>query len=137
MFPINFEKSRPARYLQCLAEGEPVGIVHTVDEILAMAGACFFALQSHGPLLRSLAAEMQGRSMDEAPHPEHKEADDELVLSDLKCAIEFVGVLSRLVQDGEYDEQFEETVRCLVHQDGETPVVTPVAGFILRDQETA
>lgn len=130
MFPITFEKKRAERFTQCLAEGNPIGAVRTVDEILALAGACFFFLFSHGPIFRRAAAEMQGQITETPKHPEHAEADDELVFNDIHAAIEFAGHLAMLIHDGEYDESYEQLIRCLVTETSEVEKqLVPLSGF--------
>ncbi len=129
MFPLNFRKSTAEKFLECLAEGKPLGVVHTIDEMIGLAGACFFAIQSHGPLLRKVAAEAQGLPPPADQAAEHKEADDEMIRTDTLAAIEFAGYLTMLVKDGEYDDRCEETVGCLVGGDEGHPQVMAVAGF--------
>lgn len=129
MFPLNFEKSRAERFLQCLATGEPIGKVHTIDEMVGLAGACFFALMSHGPIIRKMAAEMQGKELETPQTQEHAEADDEMIFSDLHAAIEFSGHLTMMVKDGLYDDRCEELVRCFVSQDGDQKQLHQFEGF--------
>jgi len=132
MFPLNFNKKRAEYYLKCLDEGktiEPEQANWTVNEMVGLAGACFFGLLSHGPLLRKAAADMQGKKLEPPVATEHQEADDELVFNDLHSAIEFVSYLTRLVRDREYDNNFEEFVRCCVTQEGQvTKNVVPIEG---------
>lgn len=134
MFPVNFTKERAKYYLRCLDEGTTIEAEQangwTVDEMVGLAGACFFGLLSHGPLLRKAAADMQGRKLEPSETTEHQEADDELVINDIHAAIEFVGHLTTLVQDNEYDNSFEEIVRCGVTQEGEVSrKVVPIQGY--------
>jgi hypothetical protein len=102
MGPLNFKKERAEHFLHCLATGEPIGKVHTTDEMAALGGACFFALTSRGPMLRKAAIEMRGGTFEEPTSREHKEADDEMVCNDVHAILEFAGHLTMLVQDGEY-----------------------------------
>ena len=129
MFPVNFSTQRSERITAWLANGEPIGVARTVDEMLALAGACFFAIMSHGPLLRKAAAETQGKTVAEPQPNEHVEADDEMVFSDLHAAIEFVGHLTMLVHDEEYDKAFEGIVRCFVTQNDGKKTVVQFQGF--------
>ena len=134
MFPLNFKKERADYYLKCLDEGTLIKPEReggwTVDEMVALAGACFFGLLSHGPLLRKAACEMTGKTMTPSESAEHREADQELINSDLHGAIEFAGTLTALVLDGQYDEQFGELVRCGVSQEGQVSGrLVPVEGF--------
>jgi len=133
MFPLNFNKKRAEYYLQCLGEGKPIEpeqTAWTVNEMVGLAGACFFGLLSHGPLLRKAAADMQGKKLEPSEATEHQEADDELVFNDLRGAIEFVGYLTMLVNDQEYDDNYEKLVRCGVTQEGQvTRKVGPIEGY--------
>ena len=87
---------------------------------------------SHGPIIRKAAAEMQGKELETQQTQEHAEADDKMIFSDLHAAIEFAGHLTTLVKDGQYDDHFEEAVRCFVSQDGDQKRVKPFQGF--KDQ---
>ena len=137
MFPLNFKKNRAEYYLNCLNAlgGESIAPEDakgwTVNDMIGLAGACFFCLSSHGPLLKRAMAEMQGKTLSpEELHPEHKEAIDEMIFNDIHAAIEFIGNLTMLVCDEEYDEEFEEFVQCGVTQEGETSKqVTAIRGF--------
>jgi hypothetical protein len=129
MFPLNSRKDRAVQFVQCLAEGTSIGRVQTVDEMVALAGACFFALMSHGPILRRMAAQMQNQALPESQASEHAEADEEMVFNDLHAAIEFSAHLTMLVHDGGYDQQCEPVVQCLVTQDDGQKRVLPVSGF--------
>ena len=130
MFPLNFNKKRAEYYLRCLVEGktiEPEQADWTVNEMVGLAGACFFGLLSKGPLLRKAAADMQGKKLEPSEATEHQEAYDELVFNDLHSAIEFVGHLTMLVHDQEYDNNFEEFVQCCVTQECHgAPQIPPV-----------
>lgn len=65
----------------------------------ATAGAYFFALLSHGPLIRKVAAEMQGLDLEKPEHSEHKGADDEMVFNDIHAGVEFAAHLTMLAWD--------------------------------------
>lgn len=135
MFPVNFRKARAEYFLDCLSNGKPITYDGeqggwTVNEMAGLAGACFFVIMSHGPLLRGAAAEMQGRTLESSNTAEHAEADDELISSDLHAAIEWIGNLTMLVWDGKYDEAFEELVICGATQEGDTEKrIAPIEGF--------
>ena len=134
MFPVNFNKERAEYYLRCLDEGRAIEPEQaegwSVDEMIGLAGACFFGLLSHGPLLRKAAADIQGKKLEPSETAEHKEADDQLVFNDLHGAIEFVGHLTMLVHDQEYDNNFEELVRYGVTQEGQVKkTVVPIEGY--------
>ena len=66
MFPITFKKDRSLYFLNCLQNGRPM--LHdpeppgwTVDEMLQLAGACFFAVAAHGPIRQAAAEQLQDR----------------------------------------------------------------------------
>ena len=127
MFPVNFKKTKALHFLDCLANGGEIGEVRTADDMVQLAGACFFALQSHGPMIKQAVAEMKGEEYEPPETTEYREAEDETILADLHGAIEFVGHLSMLVQDGEYDEKCEPVLRCVLF--GRDHKVHPVEGF--------
>ncbi len=128
-FQLISKKQRAAHFTECLSEGKPIGSVRTVDEMLGSLAPVFFALLTHGPILRRKAVQMQNKSIDDSQPTEHAEADDELVFDDIHAAIEFVAHLTMLVHDGQYDETFEDSVQCLATQDGKSKKVIPLVGF--------
>ena len=132
MFPVNSEKRRAERFVECLASGSPIGPVRTVDEMLSLAGACFLALLTHGPIWRKTLAKVQGRTLAAPQTPEHIEADDQTIFADLHAAVEFVAHLTMLVHDHQYDDNFAGKVACLVTQAGGKKKVIPVEGFKSR-----
>jgi len=133
MFPVNFVKERALRYMQCLDEGrmvEPEQEEWTINEMLGLAGACFFALLSHGPVLRRTAAEIQGMVLEKPEHREHEEADYEMVCNDIHAAVACVAHLTMLAWDEEYDDAFEEFVCCFTTQEGEVSrSIKAISGF--------
>lgn len=101
---INFRKERAEQFLDCIEKGKPIENVRTVDDMLALAGACFFVAMSHGPIAKS--------EIDWAKVPkEHREARDVQLFAEIHAAIEFYGQLTMLVKDDEYDAAFEPQVR--------------------------
>ena len=53
MINIHFEKERAEYLLECLIDGKPIeppDIGWTIDDMLALAGACFFAAMIQGPM---------------------------------------------------------------------------------------
>lgn len=117
MFPINFDKAKTERFLNCLRTGSPVAGVQTVDDFAALAGACFFAIMSHGPIMRKVMAEAEGREYEEPAHPEHREAQEEEIYKDIHAAIEYYGQMTMLVADGQYDQHFEPQHKAAVSVD--------------------
>ncbi len=108
MYPITFKKERAAHFLDSLLTGRPM--LHdpeqpgwTIDEMLQLAGACFFVVAAHGPIRRTPTQLQDWQSK----HPEHKEAEIETLMHDLHGAMEFIAELTQLVYDGGYDERYE------------------------------
>jgi len=137
MFPVNFKKERAEYFLSCLNTGElmehdPEQPGWTVNEMLQLAGACFFAMLSHGPLLKVAMAEMRGTKYEPPDDHEHREALDEGLFNDVHAAVEFAAHMTQMVCDDEFDEAYEPFVRC-----GATQIVRgkiekrlmPVEGF--------
>jgi len=120
MIGINFDKSTAERFLECIERGQPIECPNaagwTCDAMLALAGALHFSVLSHGPQLY--------RNWDWIQVPqEHKEALDEQLFGDLAGAIEYYSHLTMLVNDEEYDAQFEDQHRAgLSVADGQTTV---------------
>jgi hypothetical protein len=133
MYPITFRKERATYFLDCLLNGRPM--LHdpgqpgwTVDEMLQLAGVCFFAVAAHGPVPSPTAAQLQEWDQE---HPEHREAEIETMMHDLHAAMDFIAQLTQLAYDGGYDHQYGALVRCGV-QAVDTRVeasVVPVEGF--------
>ena len=121
---VDFDKSKAAYFIDCLANQKPIAPPNgawTADDMLALAGASFFVVMSHGPWLN------RDIDMSKLP-PEHREAKEETFFEDIHVAIEYYGHLSMLVQDDEYDTQFEPRHRAVVFHDTEGKKVIPVDG---------
>lgn len=133
MIGVNFDKMRSEHFLGCLANGGP--IEHSgpwsVDDMTALAGACFFIVSTHGPWIRRFAAAM-GNEVPE-PHAELKEARDETLFADLHGAIEYLAKLSMRVVDKEYDDAYEPQVSLLL--DGAARSIKPLRGFKTHTSE--
>jgi hypothetical protein len=124
--PIVFEKSSAQKLITAIARGDDIPGVNNVNDMLALAGACYFAAMSRAPMLHKELARMQ--------HPEPQEASEEKFFEDLQAAIGFYGQLYRLLKDKRFDAHFCDTVRAVVWRDtdGGTFRVQPVEGF--KDQ---
>ncbi len=124
---IKFDKGRASYYLDCLSAGKPIspsGDGWTGNDMLALAGACFFAAQSQGP------ASFWLTEIPESLHTEHRELVDETFSNDVHAAIKFYGFLTMCVQDGDYDERCEPEASALVALEGEVRwALTPIKGF--------
>jgi hypothetical protein len=119
MIAIRFEKTRAEHYLDSLQNGlaiqPPDGPGWTVHEMLALAGACYFAAMSHGPPLQKNTDSL---------HHEHREMVEEEFYGDLHAAIEFNSQLSMMVKDGDYDAQCGPVCTALVeNRDGQHKVI--------------
>ena len=141
MFPLNFKKKRAEYFLDCLANGKPIS--HdpeqpgwTINEMVQLAGACFFVMMTHGPILQVEYAKMQGKKYAQPANKEHAEAVDESVFNDLHAGIEFAGHLSQLVCDAEYDQTWEDFVQCAVTQSCATEIKKSMQPFTgLKEQD--
>jgi hypothetical protein len=128
MYPVNFRKERAEYLLDCLATGKPIAPSQagewTIDDMMALAGACHFGAMSHGPIL----ATVMGIDTTKLPK-EYQEAHEETLFADLRAAIEFYGHLTMLVEDGQYDSEFEPCMVAAVRQTGDVQSsVTVVQG---------
>ncbi|MCH7540679.1 MAG: hypothetical protein IH999_09840 [Proteobacteria bacterium] len=113
---VKFEKPRAQYYLDCLANGQAIAPIEdgwTGNDMLALAGACFFGALSQGP------ASFWLKEVPEDKHPEYKEADDESFDNDLHAAIAFYAQLTMLVAHREFDDSYAPNVMVLVTQEGD------------------
>jgi hypothetical protein len=121
---INFDKAKAERLLESLTNHKPIEAPHNVDDILALAGACFFMAMSQAPALQQA---IDGSKPPPPPDPDDDEAEDTF-FADLHAAIEYYGQLTMMVATGEYDEGFDpQHIAIVTVEDGEKTVV-PVAG---------
>ncbi len=120
---INFSKPKAEYLLGCLADGSPIEGIRTMDDMLVLAGACFFVAMSHGPI------RLRDVPWSELP-TERREAGEEQFFADLHAAVDFYSHLTMLVRDGIYDRSFALDVKALVSGSGEGTVVKPLEGFL-------
>src|SRR5262245_26821527 len=122
---ISFDKAKVAGFLEAMASGRDIKCPEggwTQADALALAGACFFAASTHGPVvhegfdLRTVSAE-------------RLEAINEAFTAGLWAALEWCSQGAMLVQDGLYDGRFEPTHRTLVWVEDGRQRVRPLAGF--------
>lgn len=123
---VKFNKQKAQYYLECLKNGRAIAPSDggwTGNEMLAVAGACFYGAWSQGAQsfwLRELPDEM---------HAEHREAAEEKFDHDLHAAVALYCHLTMLVKDESFDEQFAPEVMALVSQQGDTKKsVLPLKG---------
>ena len=130
---VRFNKARAQHLLQCLASGTPIQPESggwTGNDMVALAGACFFGALSQGP------ASFWSHEIPEHLHAEYREAEEEVFFNDLHAAVEFYGHLTQLVQDGSYDSGFDPEVKALVTQEGDIhKTVQPISGIRTPNQE--
>ena len=124
---VKFDKSRAVYYLDCLANGRPVEPTAggwTGNEMLALAGACFFGAMSQGPQSFWL------KEIPETLHPEHRELVEQTFDNDLHAAIEFYSHLTTQVADDQYDSAYAPQVVALVSQEGDLKKnLVPIKGI--------
>lgn len=108
MIMVKFDKERAQQFIEAIQNGEPIkpaGNGWSGNDMLALAGACYFGAMSQGPQsfwLRDIPANLPD---------EYREANEETFCNDLAAAIEYYGHLTMLVQDGEYDDSFSRRLR--------------------------
>ncbi|OGF05534.1 MAG: hypothetical protein A2W00_01740 [Candidatus Eisenbacteria bacterium RBG_16_71_46] len=121
---VRFSKARAEYLLGCIAKGEAIrperGNRWTAADLLALAGAAAGAVAEH------LAVKAHGTDWTKVPR-EHQEARWSTVRADMLAGIEWCASTTRMVRDGEYDQQFEPTHMVTITTGGGTKV-PPVAG---------
>lgn len=124
---VKFNKDRAQNLLKSFHTGTPINPPTdgwTGNDLLALAGACYFAAMSHGPesfWCRDISASLR---------PEYREAEEFAFFDSLHAAIEYYGQLTGLVQDGQYDEGFDPDVRAMVRKEGDSEIIVrPISGF--------
>lgn len=118
---INFDKAKAERWLKQLSEGFPLSEVKNVDEILALAGACFYLAMSRAPELHQ---SVDWKAIGREPQSE----DEDTFFPDLHAAIEYYGQLTMLVASGEYDQTFAPKHKAVVLVEDDEKTVVPVEG---------
>ncbi len=121
---INFDKAKAERFLEGLSKGKPISDVQSVDDILALAGACFFMAMSQGPALHE-AVDWSRINSGEPP----TEQSEDTFIQDIHAAIEYYAQLMLLVAGGEYDENFDARHRAIVMLEKGKKTVVPIEGM--------
>ncbi len=116
---IRFEKAKVEHFLSALANGKPIEGVKSADDVLALAGACFFSALS-----RSSSIEQRGDD-DESDEPRTEDA----FIADLHAAVEYYAQLSMLLATGDYDQAFEPYHQAIVAVEGGEKTVTSIEGM--------
>jgi hypothetical protein len=108
MFFVDFKKERAEEIVSAIKRGAaipaPAGGDWNRYELLQVAGAMYFAIWSHGPVNSDLAR------IGKLPR-EHRDDPGETLAQDVHDAIEFCGQLTLMIEDGEYDAQFESRLQ--------------------------
>jgi hypothetical protein len=120
---INFDKEKAERFLEGLTKGNTITGVQTVDDILALAGACFFMAMSQGPALQ------QAVDWSKIGSESLGEQNEDTFIQDIHNAIEYYAQLTLLVADGEYDESFDPQHRAIVMLENGKKTVVPLEGM--------
>lgn len=116
---IRFEKAKVEKFLDALANGTPIENVKSADDVLALAGACFFSALS-----RSASIEQGAEDEDEESRSE------DAFIADLHAAIEYYAQLSMVLATGDYDQSFEPYHQAVVHVEADgTKTVVPIEGM--------
>ena len=134
---INFQKETGEGFLNSLSNGKPItpprGDSWNANEMLTLAGACFFAAMTHGPAAMGspsfIGKEYEPGKELEGMHPEHQEAVEETFQDDLHAAIDYYSYLSQHVFDDEYDQLCEPNCIAWVQWDKGEKKMKPLKGF--------
>ncbi|MBY0523138.1 MAG: hypothetical protein K2R98_07050 [Gemmataceae bacterium] len=121
---INFDKARMEQLLDCLNKGRPIAGVESVDDFLALAGACFFMAMSQGPELQK---GVDWSLLTQEPPPDEEGGDT--FVPEIHAAIEYYAQLALLLADGGYDQSFEPKHKAIVLIDDGDKTVIPVEGM--------
>jgi hypothetical protein len=123
---IRFDKAKAERLIDSLTNGKAIDATRDVDDVLALAGACFFMAMSQAPaLLKAVNWERLGRKPNEN--------EEDTFFADLHAAIEYYGQLTMLVAAGQYDEEFEGKHEAIVMMEKGNKTVIPLSG--VREEE--
>lgn len=118
---IRFDPAKADLLLQSISTGKTIEAPRNIDEILALAGACFFHAMSRAPELhKGVDWERLGKKP--------KEQSEEAFLADLQAAIEYYAHLMMLVAVGEYEENFTGPHEAIVLVQKDHKTVIPLAG---------
>jgi len=125
--PIVFEKGRAEYLLECIEHGKPIQSLNgqwTLNDCLALAGACFFMAISHGPATRD------GQRLDWTNiSAEKREALWDGHFHDLHAAIQLYGNLTQKVKDNEYDNEYAPLFKAALQTTGSNTVkLFPIEG---------
>jgi len=118
---IRFNPTKADHLLQALSAGKTLDAPRNIDEVLALAGACFFHAMSRAPELhKGVDWERLGKKP--------KEQSEEAFLADVQAAIEYYAHLMMLVAVGEYEQNFTGPHEAIVLVQKDHKTVIPLAG---------
>lgn len=126
--PIQFQKQKSRAFFDALSNGKALqapGREWTMDDVLALAGACFCYATGQGP-----AGADEGADQSE-------EAEERLwnvFYDEMHAAIEWYADRTMDLVVGEYDAHFEPAHRASVEIEDEMLRVKPISGF--KDEQT-
>ncbi len=126
---INFDKAKAERLLARLTQGKPIDGIQSVDDILALGGACLFLAMGQGPAIEKA---VDWSRVPPEQQPDSEEQEDTFV-EDLHAAIEYYAQLTLLVANGDYDDYFDPRHKAIVMIEGGEKTVVPVEGMRNED----
>jgi len=118
---IEFDKAKAQRFLDALEKGKPIHGAESVQEMLMLAGACFFTAMGQGPELQ--------KAVDWSKLNRKRNEDQDTFIADLHAAIEYYAQLTMLLAAGEYDQSFESRHYAIVLVEHGKKTVVPVSGM--------
>ena len=120
---IQFKQSKAARFNDCLANNRPIRGVRSVDDLMTLAGACFYRLMLHQPSLR------EDRDWSSCPL-EQKEAALDAMIKELLETIHYTGHLYMHVHgDGSsFERTFGSSFRFRAALEGDKVKFSPLNG---------
>ena len=121
--PIHFQKSKSKAFFDALSNGKAIqmpGKEWSLDDALALAGACFCLATGQGPPGADEGAQAS-------------EADEEktwnIFYDEMHAAVEWYADRTMDVVVGEYDEHFEPQHQAMIEISDDTLRIKPVVGF--------
>ena len=127
---INFDKAKAERLLARLTQGRSIDGVQSVDDILALGGACLFLAMGQGP---ALSKAVDWSKVPPEQQPEETDEEEDTFIEDLHAAIEYYAQLTLLVANGDYDDYFDPRHKAIVMIEQGEKTVVPVEGMHNED----
>ncbi len=118
---VKFRKKKAALLNASLVQRRPIKGIRTIDDLLALAGACFLRIMLRRPGMQ--------RNVDWSQVPlERQEAAVQKMTKEISAAIEYCGHLISHIDMGEYDRSFEPHFRFRMSVHGDEPKVECISG---------